>query len=171
MIRDEIAEDGSTEKTVVSVPGVQLPAAQGAPDLEPALALGKAFLPAGARTWGAGAVSTRSLCATYLPALLRLDAASDDPMDEDEIAKFKAFAEGDADFRFRMIEAFEGRTISVVFAIPRADIEAAAKLLVEEAQKEAASFDFDDDEDVDIDEDDFDDDDDDDEAPAAEPAA
>ena len=186
VVRDEIAEDGSSEKLVVSAPGARIPAAQGSPDLGPALELGKAFLPAGARPWGASFVSVRSLFAAYLPALLRLDAASDDPMDEDDIASLKAFAEGDADFRFRMLAAAEGRSLSVVFAIPRADIEALAKLVAEAAEKAEASFDFDDDDDVDIDDDDDDecnpnvfpnpdpadlDDDDDDAASAADPAA
>ena len=160
-IRDEIAEDGSLETLVVSAPGAKLPAAQGAPDLAPALALGKALLPGGAKPFGAGAFSCRAAVAAFLPSVVRLAAAMDDPMDEDDIAKAKAFAAGDEDFGFRFLSATEGRTIFVSFAVPRKDVEAAAKFLRE--SKPEASFDFEDDEGVDLDDDDDDDFDDDEE--------
>ena len=160
-IRDEIAEDGSAETFVVSAPGAKLPAAQGAPDLAPSLALGKAILPAGAKPFGAGAFSCRAAVAAFLPSVVRLAAAMDDPMDEDDIAKAKAFADGEEDFGFRFLSATEGRTIFVSFAVPRKDVEAAAKFLRE--SKPEASFDFEDDEGVDLDDDDDDDFDDDEE--------
>lgn len=153
VVRDEIAEDGSSEKSVVSAPGAKLPAAQGVPDLAPALALGKALLPGGAKPVGAGAFSCRAAAAAFLPAFVRLSAAMDDPMDEDDIAKAKAFAAGDADFGFRFLTATEGRALRIAFAMPRADIEAMAKLLAEAAEKEDASFDLEDGDEEDDDED------------------
>ena len=160
VVRDEIAEDGSLETFVVSAPGAKLPAAQGAPDLAPALALGKALLPGGAKPFGAGAFSSRAAVAAYLPAFVRLSAAMDNPMDDDDLAKAKAFAAGDTDFGFRFLTATEGRSIHAVFAFPRADVEAMAKLLVEAQAAADASFDLDD-------EDDEDDDDEDEDLPAA----
>lgn len=157
-IRDAIAEDGSSEMLVVSAPGAKVPEAKGVPGLADELALQGAFLSGGARPFGAGAFSARSILAAYLPAILRLDAASDDPMDEDTKGKLKAFAEGEADFRVRFLSATEGRTISAVVAIPRADIEALAKLVAETEEAEGGDALFDEDEDVDLDDDDADDD-------------
>ena len=74
-------------------------------------------------------------------------------MDEDTKGKLKAFAEGEADFRIRVLSAAEGRTLSAAFAIPRADIEALAKLIVEASANEGGDALFDDDEDVDVDDD------------------
>lgn len=158
-IRDAIAEDGSSEMLVVSAPGAKVPEAKGVPGLADSLALQGAFLSGGARPFGAGAFSARSILAAYLPAILRLDAASDDPMDEDTKGKLKAFAEGEADFRIRVLSAAEGRTLSAAIAIPRADIEALAKLIVEAGQSEGGDALFDEDEDVDLDDDDASDDD------------
>lgn len=155
-IRDAIAEDGSSETLVVSAPGAKVPEAKGVPGLADELALQGAFLSGGARPFGAGAFSARSILAAYLPAILRLDAASDNPMDEDTKGKLKAFAEGEADFRVRFLSATEGRTISAVVAIPRADIEALAKLVAETEEAEVGDALFD--EDVDLDDDDADDD-------------
>lgn len=155
-IRDAIAEDGSSEMLVVSAPGAKVPEAKGVPGLADELALQGAFLSGGARPFGAGAFSARSILAAYLPAILRLDAASDNPMDEDTKGKLKAFAEGEADFRVRFLSATEGRTISAVVAIPRADIEALAKLVAETEEAEGGDALFD--EDVDLDDDDADDD-------------
>lgn len=157
-IRDAIAEDGSSETLVVSAPGAKVPEAKGVPGLADELALQGAFLSGGARPFGAGAFSARSILAAYLPAILRLDAASDNPMDEDTKGKLKAFAEGEADFRVRFLSATEGRTISAVVAIPRADIEALAKLVAETEEAEGGDALFDEDEDVDLDDDDADDD-------------
>lgn len=150
-IRDAIAEDGSSERAWVSAPGAKLPEAKGVPGLADSLALQGAFLSGGARPFGAGAFSARSILAAYLPAILRLDAASDDPVDEDTKGKLKAFAEGEADFRIRVLSAAEGRTFSTAIAIPRADIEALAKLIVEAEQSEGGDALFD--EDVDLDDD------------------
>ena len=158
-IRDAIAEDGSSETLVVSAPGAEVPEAKGVPGLADSLALQGAFLSGGARPFGAGAFSARSILAAYLPAILRLDAASDDPMDEDTKGKLKAFAEGEADFRIRVLSATEGRTFSTAIAIPRADIEALARLIVEAEQSEGGDALFDEDEDVDLDDDDASDDD------------
>ena len=152
-IRDAIAADGSSERSTVSAPGAKVPEAKGVPGLADSLALQGAFLSGGARPFGAGAFSARSILAAYLPAILRLDAASDDPMDEDTKGKLKAFAEGEADFRIRVLSAAEGRTLSAAFAIPRADIEALAKLIVEASANEGGDALFDDDEDVDVDDD------------------
>ena len=152
-IRDAIAADGSSERGTVSAPGAKVPEAKGVPGLADSLALQSAFLSGGARPFGAGAFSARSILAAYLPAILRLDAASDDPMDEDTKGKLKAFAEGEADFRIRVLSAAEGRTLSAAFAIPRADIEALAKLIVEAEQSEGGDALFDEDEDVDLDDD------------------
>ena len=123
------------------------------PGLADSLALQGAFLSGGARPFGAGAFSARSILAAYLPAILRLDAASDDPMDEDTKGKLEAFAEGEADFRIRVLSAAEGRTLSAAVAIPRADIEALAKMIVEAGQSEGGDALFDEDEDVDLDDD------------------
>ena len=152
--RDAIAADGSSERGMVSAPGAKVPEAKGVPGLADSLALQGAFLSGGARPFGAGAFSARSILAAYLPAILRLDAASDDPMDEDTKGKLKAFAEGEADFRIRVLSATDGRTLSAAFAIPRADIEALAKLIVEAGQSEGGDALFDEDEDVDLDDDD-----------------
>ena len=151
--RDAIAADGSSERGTVSAPGAKVPEAKGVPGLADSLALQGAFLSGGARPFGAGAFSARSILAAYLPAILRIDAASDDPMDEDTKGKLKAFAEGEADFRIRVLSAAEGRTLSAAFAIPRADIEALAKLIVEAGQSEGGDALFDEDEDVDLDDD------------------
>ena len=153
-IRDAIAADGSSERGTVSAPGAKLPEAKGVPGLADSLALQGAFLSGGARPFGAGAFSARSILAAYLPAILRLDAASDDPMDEDTKGKLKAFAEGEADFRIRVLSATEGRTLSAAIVIPRADIEALAKMIVEAEQSEGGDALFDEDEDVDLDDDD-----------------
>ena len=155
--RDAIAADGSSERGTVSAPGAKVPEAKGVPGLADSLALQGAFLSGGARPFGAGAFSARSILAAYLPAILRLDAASDDPMDEDTKGKLKAFAEGEADFRIRVLSAAEGRTLSAAFAIPRADIEALAKLVVEASADEGGDALFDD-EDVDEEDDESDDD-------------
>lgn len=155
-IRDAIAADGSSERSTVSAPGAKVPEAKGVPGLADSLALQGAFLSGGARPFGAGAFSARSILAAYLPAILRLDAASDDPMDEDTKGKLKAFAEGEADFRVRVLSAAEGRTLSAAVAIPRADIEALAKMIVEAEQSEGGDALFDEDEDVDLDDDDDD---------------
>ena len=157
-IRDAIAADGSSERSTVSAPGAKVPEAKGVPGLADSLALQGAFLSGGARPFGAGAFSARSILAAYLPAILRLDAASDDPMDEDTKGKLKAFAEGEADFRIRVLSATDGRTLSAAFAIPRADIEALARLIVEAGQSEGGDALFDEDEDVDLDDDASDDD-------------
>ena len=158
-IRDAIAADGSSERSTVSAPGAKVPEAKGVPGLADSLALQGAFLSGGARPFGAGAFSARSILAAYLPAILRLDAASDDPMDEDTKGKLKAFAEGEADFRIRFLSATEGRTLSAAVAIPRADIEALAKMIAEAEQSEGGDALFDEDEDVDLDDDDASDDD------------
>ncbi len=158
-IRDAIAADGSSERSTVSAPGAKVPEAKGVPGLADSLALQGAFLSDGARPFGAGAFSARSILAAYLPAILRLDAASDDPMDEDTKGKLKAFAEGEADFRIRVLSATDGRTLSAAVAIPRADIEALARLIVEAEQSEGGDALFDEDEDVDLDDDDASDDD------------
>ena len=144
-IRDEIAEDGTSEKVVASAPGAKLPPAQGVPDLARALALGKAFLPAGAKPFAAGAFSFRAAVAAYLPAVVRLSEAAGDPMDAECRAKAEKIAAGDADFGFRFLSATEGRSTFDVFVVPRADIEALAKLLVEAqaASGDDASFDED----------------------------
>ena len=155
-IRDAIAADGSSERGTVSAPGAKVPEAKGVPGLADSLALQGAFLSGGARPFGAGAFSARSILAAYLPAILRLDAASDDPMDEDTKGKLKAFAEGEADFRIRVLSATEGRTLSAAIVIPRADIEALAKMIVEAEQSEDGDALFDEDEDVDLDDDDDD---------------
>ena len=155
-IRDAIAADGSSERSTVSAPGAKVPEAKGVPGLADSLALQGAFLSGGARPFGAGAFSARSILAAYLPAILRLDAASDDPMDEDTKGKLKAFAEGEADFRVRFLSAAEGRTLSAAVAIPRADIEALAKMIAEAEQSEGGDALFDEDEDVDLDDDDDD---------------
>ncbi len=154
--RDAIAADGSSERGTFSAPGAKVPEAKGVPGLADSLALQGAFLSGGARPFGAGAISARSILAAYLPAILRLDAASDDPMDEDTKGKLKAFAEGEADFRVRFLSATEGRTLSAAVAIPRADIEALAKMIVEAEQSEGGDALFDEDEDVDLDDDDDD---------------
>ena len=150
-IRDAIAADGSSERAWVSAPGAKVPEAKGVPGLADSLALQGAFLSGGARPFGAGAFSARSILAAYLPAILRLDDASDDTMDEDTKGKLKAFADGEADFRIRVLSATDGRTLSAAFAIPRADIEALAKLIVEAGQSEGGDALFD--EDVDLDDD------------------
>ena len=155
-IRDAIAADGSSERSTVSAPGAKVPEEKGVPGLADSLALQGAFLSGGARPFGAGAFSARSILAAYLPAILRLDAASDDPMDEDTKGKLKAFAEGEADFRVRFLSATEGRTLSAAVAIPRADIEALAKMIAEAEQSEDGDALFDEDEDVDLDDDDDD---------------
>lgn len=152
-IRDSIAADGSFEKSTISAPGAKLPEAKGVPGLADALALQGAFLAGGARPFGAGAFSSRSILAAYLPAILRLDAASDDPMDEDTKGKLEAFAGGEADFRVRFLSATSGRTLSAAVAIPREDVEALAKLVVEASANEGGDALFDDDEDVDEDDD------------------
>ena len=117
-----------------------------------------ALLPGGAKPFAAGAFSCRLAAAAFLPSFVRLSAAMDEPLDEDDLAKAKAFVAGDADFGFRFLTATEGRSLHMAFALPRADIEAMAKLFVEAKAAADASFDLDDDEDDDEDEDDDDED-------------
>ena len=61
--------------------------------------------------------------------------------------------------RVRFLSATEGRTLSAAVAIPRADIEALAKMIAEAEQSEGGDALFDEDEDVDLDDDDASDDD------------
>ena len=86
-------------------------------------------------------------CASFEETLAKANAG--DAAAQYRVAK--AFAAGDADFGFRFLTATEGRSMHVALAVPRADIEAMAKLLVgaKEASGDDASFDFDDEDDED----------------------
>lgn len=75
-------------------------------------------------------------------------------MDEDTKNRLKAFAEGDADFRVRFLSATSGRTLSAAVAIPRSDVEALAKLVVEASADGGGDSLFDDEFDDDFDDDD-----------------
>ena len=125
--------------------GAAIPEAKGLPDLAPVLALG-ALAADGVRPVSAGSWSLRAFVAMFLQRAADFQEKLDDPIDPEDLAKARAFAAGETDFRLRGLKAVGGRTIFSVCAIPREDIVAAAKFFVDaaEASGDDASFDLDD---------------------------
>lgn len=131
-VRDAVAADGSRGRVVVCAEGAAIPEAKGLPDLAPVLALG-ALAADGVRPVSAGSWSLRAFVAMFLQRAADFQEKLDDPIDPEDLAKARAFAAGETDFRLRGLKAVGGRTVFSVCAIPREDIVAAAKFFVDAA--------------------------------------